>query len=193
MQEGATQRITITLEEGSVFSYAPHPVVPHENSKFSSHTVAYLEKDCQLLLSDIITCGRKYSGEVFKFTSFQNLTEVFYQKKLVLKDNIFLSPGLSPLSTIGMLGDYTHQGTLNYISTGKESASAYVETIVEAMQGEMGIIFGISKLSVNGFVLRVLGQGGEQLYNCFRNVQNILWCNRVHAAGMSLNSKVVQV
>lgn len=193
MEEGATQRIAITLKEGSVFSYSPHPVVPHAKSRFDSHTVAYLGDDCQLLLSDIITCGRKHSGEIFRFTSYQNITEVYYQYKLILKDNIFLAPGLSPLSTLGMMGSFTHQGTLIYISTGRESAGAFIDEIRESMLLEKGVSFGISLLSVNGFVLRVLGQGGEQLYNCFRSVQSKLWCNRVPAARMFHNSNVLQV
>jgi len=193
MVEGATQRITITLERGSVFSYSPHPVVPHQNSKFNGHTVVHLGEDCRLLLSEIVTCGRKHSGEIFRFTSFQNLTEVYHQNILVVKDNIFLSPGLLPLCTIGMLGNYTHQGSLIYISTGKESISAHVDVIRELMQEEEGVDFGISKISANGFVLRVLAQGGEQLYNCFRNIQNTLWRHRVHEAGMSNHSNVFQV
>lgn len=193
MEEGATQRIMIALESGAVFSYSPHPVVPHQKSKFKSQTVAHLADDCRLLLSEIVTCGRKHSGEMFAFTSFQNITEVYHGNKLLLKDNIFLSPGLFPLCAIGMLGNYTHQGTLIYLNTGEEPVNAYVEEIRETMQTEKGIAFGISQLSANGFVLRILGQGGEQLYNCFQNIQNKLWSCRMHDAHVAVNSNGLQV
>lgn len=175
MQAGATQKVTIMLEPGSAFSYAPHPIVPHQNSKFKSHTVAYLQENCQLLLSEIITCGRKLSGEVFRFTYFQSLTEIFYQQKLVLKDNILLQPQQLPLNTIGRSEGYTHQGSLIYISTGKEPTNSYLEQIRQLLEEEINVSFGISEIATNGFVLRVLGNGGEQLYNCFKRVQERLW------------------
>ena len=76
MQEGATQKIKIVLEPGSSFSYVPYPVVPHQNSKFKGHTTTFPPEDCELLLSEIITCCRKHSGEIVLFPSFQNLTEI---------------------------------------------------------------------------------------------------------------------
>ena len=30
-------------------------------------------------------------------------------------------------------------------------------------------------MAANGFVLRVLGNGGEQLFNCFQQIRDFLW------------------
>jgi len=175
MQEGATQMIVITLEQGSAFSYVPHPVVPHQNSKFRSRTVVHLQKNCQLLLSEIITCGRKHFGEVFRFTYYHNLLEVYYQQKLVLKDNLLLQPQRLPLNAIGQLDGYTHQGMLVYINTGQESVETYAGEIMRLIENEKDILYGISGIAANGFVLRMLGNGGEQLFDCFTRVQERLW------------------
>ena len=43
------------------------------------------------------------------------------------------------------------------------------------MENEENISFGVSEMHVNGFVLRALGNGGEQLFNCFQQIQNYLW------------------
>lgn len=177
MQEGATQKITIVLEPGSAFSYVPHPVVPHQNSKFKSHTIVHLQEDCELLLSEIITCGRKHSGEVFRFTYFQNLTEIYDRQKLVLKDNILLQPQQVPPHTIGQWEGYTHQGTLMYLNTGAKPAQAYLDKLERMLGEEKGISYGLSEIAANGFVLRLLGNGGEQLFNCFKRVQEALWSN----------------
>lgn len=175
MQEGATQKILITLEQGSAFSYVPHPIVPHRDSKFKSHTVAHLQKNCQFLLSEIITCGRKHSGEVFRFTYLQNLLEVYDQRKLLLKDNLFLQPKRLPLNTIGQLDGFTHQGVLVYISTGVEAADLYANEVAHLLEKEKDVCYGISGIAANGFVLRILGNGGEQLLNCFASIQEKLW------------------
>jgi urease accessory protein len=175
MQTGATQKMMITLEAGSSFSYVPHPVVPHQNSKFKGHTVIYLQENCELLLSEIITCGRKHSGEIFRFTSFQNLTEVYFKQKLVFKDNVLLQPQQVPPGTIGQWEGYTHQGTLLYLNTGERPAQVYLDKVQQLVKEENGVSFGLSEMAVNGFVLRILGNGGEQLFNCFKRVQEALW------------------
>lgn len=175
MQEGATQKLKIVLEPGSAFSYVPHPVVPHQNSKFNGHTIVHLQEDCELLLSEIITCGRKHSGEVFRFTSFQNLTEIYDRQKLVLKDNILLQPQQVPPHTIGQWEGYTHQGTIMYLHTGKNSALAHLDKVQQLVAEEKHVSFGLSETAANGFVLRILGNGGEQLFNCFKRVQQALW------------------
>lgn len=178
MQEGATQKITIMLESGSSFSFVSHPIVPHTHSKFKSHTMVHLQDNCQLLMSEIITCGRKYSGEIFRFTHFQNLTEIYYKQKLLLKDNILLQPLQVPPDTIGQWEGFTHQGTLIYLNTSTEPASAYMSEIQRMLEEEKDINFGISETAANGFVLRMLCNGGEQLYNCFKRVQERLWAER---------------
>lgn len=175
MQEGATQKIIIKQETHSSLSFVSHPIVPHENSKFISHTVAYLEDDCELLLSEIITCGRKHSGEIFRFTYFQNLTEIYHQNKLVLKDNILLQPHQVSPGTIGQWEGYSHQGTLIYINTGKNPLSVCIDQIHSILKEERDVNFGISEMAANGFVLRILANGGEQLFNCFRRIQKELW------------------
>jgi urease accessory protein len=175
MQEGATQKIEIVLEPGCAFSYVPHPVVPHTNSKFKSHTIVHLQEDCELLLSEIITCGRKHSGEIFQFTYFQSLTRIYDRQKLVLKDNILLQPQLVPPGTIGQWEGYTHQGTLMYVHTGEKPAQAYLDKVQQLVEEEKGVSFGLSETAANGFVLRILGNGGEQLFNCFKRVQEALW------------------
>lgn len=179
MQEGASQKMKIVLEPGSAFSYVPHPVVPHQNAKFKSHTTAYLQENCELLLSEIITCGRKHSGEVFRFTYFQNLTEIYDRQKLVLKDNILLQPQQVPPNTIGQWEGYTHQGTLLYLHTGEKPALAYLERVQKIVEKEKGVSFGLSEMAANGFVLRILGNGGEQLFTCFKRVQEALWSDDI--------------
>jgi len=194
MQEGASQQMNIVLEPDSSFSYVPHPIVPHQNSKFKGHTTAYLQENCELLLSEIITCGRKHSGELFRFTSFQNLTEIYCNQKLVLKDKILLQPQQVAPGTIGQWEGYTHQGTLLYLHTGKKPALPYLDKLQQIVEAEKDICFGLSQSATNGFVLRILGHGGEQLFNCFKRVQEALWqSNSMEKADTAIKSKALRL
>lgn len=175
MKNKSTQTTTIQMEEGSVFAYVPHPVVPQRASTFISRNRVELKANCHFLLSDIITCGRKLSGEEFEYDHFQNLTEIYYEGKLQLKDNVLLQPELMPLQGLGILEGYTHQGTLIYYNTANISVQAYIDFFHEEY-GEMeAIAFGISAVEGDGFMVRLLGQGAEKLFTIFQAIQQKLW------------------
>ena len=199
MKKGSSQITKVKLAPNSAFCYVPHPIVPQENSIFRNHTIIYLEKNCELILSEIITCGRKNSefispdreifGEIFKFTYFQNVTEICFNDLLILKDKIILEPQVVPVDTVIQLEGYTHQATFIYLNTGNSSvAYELIAEILKIMEYEENISFGVSEMAANGFVLRVLGNGGEQLFNCFQQIQNFLW-ERKEAPIVSIKEK----
>ncbi len=199
MKKGSSQITKVKLAPNSAFCYVPHPIVPQENSIFRNHTIIHLEKNCELILSEIITCGRKNSefispdreifGEIFKFTYFQNVTEICFNDLLILKDKIILEPQVVPVDTVIQLEGYTHQATFIYLNTGNSSvAYELIAEILKIMEYEENISFGVSEMAANGFVLRVLGNGGEQLFNCFQQIQNFLW-ERKEAPIVSIKEK----
>ncbi|TDI75781.1 MAG: urease accessory protein UreD [Betaproteobacteria bacterium] len=199
MKKGSSQITKVKLAPNSAFCYVPHPIVPQENSIFRNHTIIHLEKNCELILSEIITCGRKNSefispdreifGEIFKFTYFQNVTEIRFNDLLILKDKIILEPQVVPVDTVIQLEGYTHQATFIYLNTGNSSvAYELIAEILKIMEYEENISFGVSEMAANGFVLRVLGNGGEQLFNCFQQIQNFLW-ERKEAPIVSIKEK----
>ncbi len=199
MKKGSSQITKVKLAPNSAFCYVPHPIVPQENSIFRNHTIIHLGKNCELILSEIITCGRKNSefispdreifGEIFKFTYFQNVTEIYFNDLLILKDKIILEPQVVPVDTVIQLEGYTHQATFIYLNTGNNSVEyELIAEILKIMEYEENISFGVSEMAANGFVLRVLGNGGEQLFNCFQQIQNFLW-ERKEAPIVSIKEK----
>ncbi len=73
MENGASQEMVINLAAKSFLCFIPHPLVPHENSKFYSRTIINMADESQLIWGEIITCGRKLSGEKFKFNLLHNV------------------------------------------------------------------------------------------------------------------------
>ncbi|RBL88857.1 urease accessory protein UreD [Chitinophaga flava] len=175
MKSGAFQQQRITMEEHSVFSYVQHPVVPHENAIFKTHTVVQMADNCHLTLGEIITCGRKHSGEVFRFSKFHSITEIFQRQKLIVKDNLLLQPQLLPMWAVGQMEGYTHQATLLHVNTGAYDMEALPAKLRLLLEHEQDMAFGISLSGTKCVVVRILGNGGEQLYNCLRRVQRYLW------------------
>jgi urease accessory protein len=175
MQTGAEQKMVINMEKNSVFSYVQHPIVPHEHSIFKAHNVVHVQDNCDFTMGEIITCGRKHSGEVFRFSRFQNLTEIFYNNKLIVKDNVLMQPQLVEMQTLGQTEGFTHQATLIHINTGKADLEKIINTTHDYLQLETDIIFGVSHPFASCMIVRILGNGGEQLLSTFRNIQQYLW------------------
>lgn len=174
MNTRATQDMTIRLGAGSDFAYVPYPIVPHRQSTFISKTRVELHPGARFVLGEIITCGRKLSGEVFEYTRFQNIVEVVNAAgDLLLKDNVVLQPGNMPLSGIGLLEGFTHQGTL--ICLGLDQPEELMERLHDYLAGEKGLEAGLSATRYPGIVVRVLGTGGEQLFRCFEYIRDLIW------------------
>jgi len=177
MKDKAVQELNVKMEDHTSFAYVPHPVVPHEDSNFQSKANIHIGKNSQIIISEIITCGRKHYGEVFKLKRFQNLMQIYHENKLVIRDNVVIQPDLIPINCIGNLEQYTHQGTLIFYSTKKNvDKNNLIETIIErAEQHKEEMEAGVSAMEDNGFVVRALGHGGELMYNFFLQIQEILW------------------
>lgn len=175
MKNKSMQTTAIHMKKASAFAYVPHPVVPQSSSTFMSHNKVDMEQDCHFLLSDIITCGRKLSGEEFDYNHFQNLTEIYVEGKLRVKDNVLLQPDLMPIKELGILEGYTHQGTLLYYNTAQTSVLEYIEYFYQQYGAMDDLQFGISQLEGDGFMIRVLGQGAEKLFTIFQTIQQKLW------------------
>ncbi|WP_194776191.1 urease accessory protein UreD [Pararhodonellum marinum] len=175
MKKGAKQQMTINLQKNSELSYIQHPIVPQSQSIFHSKSTIHLEENCIFTYGEIITCGRKLCGEIFHFKRFQNLTEVFLNQKLILKDNILLQPDKIDINALGQVEGYTHQATLMYVNSRNLEANAEVELMHEAMSKEEDLAFGVSQPLPQLVVLRVLGNGGEQLLDAFKKIEKSLW------------------
>ncbi len=164
MTNKASQKIDIELKNNAALCFLPHPNVPHEKSSFSSGNNIFLNNRHHLVWSDIITCGRKLSGESFKFSRYHNVTNIFLNNKLVVKENVLLEPLVKKVQALGQLEEYTHQSTLLFINdwADMEAASAQCSNILSGIEG---VTFGISRLPVNGLIFRMLGHKGEQLFD----------------------------
>ena len=173
MKKNASQVMNIHVANGASFYFLPHPVVPHKDANFTAINNIFLKKAHHILWSEIITCGRKLSGEEFQFTRFHSVTNIFINDKLVVKENILLEPLKNNIHAIGQLEGFTHQSTLLFINSAVD-----MDIIGEACKGILietkEIATGISKLPVNGLIIRMLGYKAEELFNLSNKIATLI-------------------
>jgi len=167
MERGASQRMTFRMEKNSSLIYLPHPVVPHQASIYSAVNRIFLTTGCQLIWGEILTCGRKHSDEIFKLNVYQNLTEIFYDDRLTVKENLLLNPSLKSPGAMGQLEQYTHQASLIYWNENK-SIDFRIPDLLELLKAEKEIAFGATALPRKGIMIRLLGFHAEQLHSCMK-------------------------
>jgi urease accessory protein len=178
MKQGASQQIEVYMEKGAVFCFLPHPSVPHEASSFVTKNRFYLSANCSLIFGEVLTCGRKLNGEVFLFSKYHSITEVFIGGKLVVKENLLMQPATINVNALGQLEGFTHQASFIYLNE-----QADIKTLTESVSGFLNqqteIDFGITAAPINGLIVRILGQKAEQLFECLKQiaekVEGIRW------------------
>jgi urease accessory protein len=173
MKQRASQTMEVFLAANSAFCFLPHPAVPHAASVFKSTNKIYLEDSCSLVFGEILTCGRKLNGEVFRFSKYHNITEVYLQNKLMIKENLLIEPATINVNSIGQLEGFTHQASLIYLH-----ATTKIKHLSEKVNGllaeQKGIAFGISAAPINGLIIRILGNKAEQLHDCLKAIAELL-------------------
>lgn len=173
MKTGATQLMTIHLQKGASFVFLPHPTVPHEQSVFTSHNKIYLQQHCRLVYGEVLTCGRKLNGELFHFSKYHSITEIFIHDRLVIKENLLVQPALTDVYTLGQWENYTHQASLVCLNDTIDIANC-IEAIHDYLSKEKDIAFGVSAAPGNGCIARLLGFKAEQLHDCLKNIAAII-------------------
>ncbi|UYQ91948.1 urease accessory protein UreD [Chitinophaga horti] len=176
MEQEARQTMQVMLEDGAMLSYIPHPLVPHKNAVFKAHNKITVGAGSRLLWGEIVTCGRKLSGEVFQFKLLRNLTEIYQNGRLLLKDNQVMAPALIPPEVMGQLEGHTHQATFIYVDT-TPGANLFEENIRALIPGD--IVCGVTRAAGPAVVARMLAQGGEQLYDCLQRIATAIWTNEI--------------
>lgn len=174
------QEINITLKEGSLLEYLPDPIIGYKDSRYKQNTVVNMEKGSYFIATDIVTPGWDSEGNLFSYNLLDLKTEIYLDGKIVVLDHIRLSPDSQNIMDIGFLEGYTHFGTM--IVVGEKADYDFCLKLHEAMEAnDLKCKLGLSKLSVSGFTLRVLGlstQDVERVFNICHTIIRKEWFGR---------------
>ena len=180
MKGEATQQLNVDIADGASFVFLPHPSVPHQQSSFVSRNTFYLGNYSLFIFGEVLTCGRKLNGEAFLFTKYHSITEVYSHNKLVIKENLLMQPATINVQAIGQLEGYTHQASMIYLEENIDVKNLQ-SIIIQLLAAEKNIEMGITAAPISGLIIRLLGNGAEQLYNCLQRIYTLLKTNhKVH-------------
>lgn len=167
MNEGgsAKQELNIDVEEDAMFQYIPHPTSPHRESVFDSVNTLHIRKTSRVIWGEIITCGRKLygDGEVFEFNRLSNYTRIYLDNQLIFKDRLYLDPKELDLKQMGQFEGFTHQATIFIYDQNLEEDHLF-ELLEKAVAGDEAVEYAITTTVGGGILVRIVGDGGEQLY-----------------------------
>ena len=174
MRTGASQHIEVHVGEAASFCWLPHPCVPHASSIFSGSNRVFLGSGARLIWGEVLTCGRKLTGEVFAFSSYRMRTEIFIDGRLALLENIHLQPASMPVGTLGQMDGFTHQASLLFIEEGARPPEDLREEIAAYLTTTHHLIFGITEGPAGSLIIRLLGHAAEELYTHLQTIQNMI-------------------
>jgi urease accessory protein len=173
MKQEAAQQMKVLLQEGASFCYVPHPSVPHQQSNFTACNYFYLSDYCRFIFGEVLTCGRKLNGEIFLFNKYHSITHVYLNNRLMIKENLLMQPALVNVDVIGQLEGYTHQASLIYLQQNVDMKPIQ-ELLLQYLSTQKEVEGGISAAPINGLIVRLLGNGAEQLFDCLKQIQRFL-------------------
>lgn len=160
------QYTIINLEEDSILEYITDTVILYKDSIYRQINNIYMNESSTLIYTDGITSGWSPQGELFQYSSLQLKTQVYVDNKIILLDNLLVNPKENDVTQLGLFEGYQNFGTLLVIN--KYITENIIEELREKVkQLDLNISFGISKLEVNGFILRVLG-------NLTQNIESVI-------------------
>jgi len=157
----ASQTQDITLEDGAYLEYLPEPIIPFRHSRFHSRTRIKIAPSASLIYSEILMAGRLHyrDGERFAFDLFSSTVSVERNTGAELfVERFVIEPGRSPVSVLGVMGDYQVFGNVILLTPAKHADSIYEQTRSE-WSHETGFAAGASRLPNDaGLIYKVLGR-----------------------------------
>ena len=143
---------------------------------FSSTCRFHIVENATLVYGEVLTPGRKMCGEIFQFKRFRNLTEIFMDDRLVYRENIFITPQDQQLNALGLLEGFTHQAS--WLLIDKNITEGIIDKVFDYLESQVNITFGLTAMQVPGFVVRILGNSAEELYDCLKHITCLAGINK---------------
>lgn len=171
-ETGLAKRVmSVALEAGASLWYRPCALVPFRNSDFRGKTEIRMEKDSELLWTDIFTAGRVGMGERFLFRHYENLLRVFYDGELIWHDRTLLKPAELNMENSYFYREYTHQGSCFYCG----SAEAEARILAMDLSGprRSRIYAGVTQAR-RGVCVRVLATQAQDIEELFSEIQRLI-------------------
>lgn len=161
------------LQKNSYLEYLPDALIAYKDARYTQHNKIYMEKGSTLIYTDILTPGWSPEGDEFSYDTLRLKSEIYLEDELVLFDHIKLEPDKDNMSGIGMMEGFTHLGSLLVI--GEQATEEFVQRLYESLEGNFDKVgFGISKLNVPGFAIRIMGHMTQDIERVITHCHQVI-------------------
>ena len=161
-REPACQETIIKMEENSVLEYISDSVILYKNAMYNQDTTIYMDKKATLIYTDGITSGWSPDGSKFQYDSVKMRNKIYVDNKLLLLDNLQLSPRDYDVTELGIIEGYINFGTMVVIN--ENMNENYVEKAREIIDAlNLDIKYGVSILEEHGIIIRILGNLTQEI------------------------------
>lgn len=151
----AYQETEFHLKKDSYLEYLPDALIAYKDAKYVQKNIVYMEQGATLLYSDIVTPGWSPEGSEFSYDTLRLKSEIYMDDELIVFDHVKLQPENQNMTGLGFMEGYTHLGS--FIVIGEKTDNTLLDRLYEIIREEAGDFeFGISKLTVPGFTLRIM-------------------------------------
>src|SRR5699024_5540523 len=149
------QEMELHLGKEAFLEYLPDPLVAYQNARYTQKSSIFMEKGSTLFYADILTPGWAPDKSKFSYDNLRLKTEIFMEGELSVFDHIHLQPEKQNIRGLGFMENFSHLGT--FIVIGEKTDNSLITYLHDELQQiEGNSKFGISKLTVPGFTLRIM-------------------------------------
>ncbi|MBM7646502.1 urease accessory protein [Scopulibacillus daqui] len=174
------QEMEIVLKKGSLLEYVPDPIIAFKDAKFRQDTKIYMEPGATLIYAELISPGWSPDGTPFTYDTLRLKTEVYWDGKLAVYDQVRLQPDIQNMYETGFFEGYTHFGSMMVI--GDQAAPAFLDQMYDFLEDEnLPGRIGFSMLTIPGFTLRVFASSTQDAEGVFNKVHTLIrkeWFNK---------------
>lgn len=176
--ELTTQEIHLNLDHHSVLEFLMDDLLPYKDAKYTQKTVINMKEDATLLYLDGVTSGWSPDDKDFQYDALHLDTQVYMNDELVVSDHFISIPkNFKSMAQLGLFENYKNYNSLIVINP--DIDDHYIDSIRQQLDTvETNATYGISKLEVPGFVLRILGETMEDnkryIFKCANQVRQDL-------------------
>lgn len=155
-----TQNTTVHITNGFL-EFLTHEVIPYQYAIFDQDTQIKLDKASTLVYSDGITAGWSKDEQIFAFSEVRLKTKIFIEDELIFNDYLFLEPEKQSITELGYFEGNTNYNTLIILNPSIDEL--FIQELRLKLEKEkFDVRYGLSLLSISGFVLRVLSHSAHE-------------------------------
>lgn len=172
-QAPARQETVFRVAEGGLLEYLPDQLIMYRQGRYVQDTTIVVAPGGTCIMADVVTPGWSPQGEPFRY-DWANLRNRVLRPdgSTLLVDNLWLEPGVTPMTGLGALEGHSHAGSLLVVD--RRVTDDLVDRVEEMSRTWADLRVGLSLAPGPAMVVRLLGRGTASLQAAIAAVDDLL-------------------